>query len=120
MAQAGYVTNVVRPLITDAGSKPSTNPIHTAHAELVTAVAGQPPCPIPPFPGASDLEDRAEHLKKMLNAVSVYLVAILDDTARNVPGGLDLRSVDALLSDLASDVTGAVQGAADDMTGRIG
>jgi hypothetical protein len=119
MAQAGYVTNAVRPLITGAGSKPSSNPIHAAHAEFVTALAGQSPCPIPLFADATDLEDRADHLKTVLNAVSVYLTALLNDTAQNVPGGLNLRSIDALLSDLASDVTGTIQGAADDMAGRV-
>jgi hypothetical protein len=119
MAQAGYVSNAVRPLITGAGSKPSTNPVHTAHAEFVTALARQPSCPIPLFADATDLEDRADHLKDVLIAVSIYLSALLGDTAQNVPGGLNLRSINALLSDLASDVTGTIQGAADDMAGRV-
>ena len=55
----------------------------------------------------------------MLDAASVYVTAILDDTAQKVPGGLDFRSIDALLSDLASDVTGRLQRAADAMTGRV-
>ena len=58
---------------------------------------------------AIDLEDRADHLKKVLNALSVYLTVILDDTAQNVPGGFDLRSIDALLCDLTSEVTGALR-----------
>ena len=70
---------------------------------------------IPLDPDASDLEDRADHLKKVLSALSVYVTAILDDTAQNLPGGLDLRHIDALLSDLASDVTGTIQRAADAM-----
>ena len=118
MAQAGYVTNAIRALITGAGANPSTNLIRTAHAEFVTAV-GQPPWPIPLFADATDLEDRADHLKKLLNAVSVYVTALLGDIAQNVPGGLDLRSIDALLSDLASEVTGTIQGAADAMAGRV-
>ena len=39
---------------------------------------------------AGDLEGRADHLNKVLNAVSVCVNAILDDTAQNVPSGLDL------------------------------
>ncbi|MGA8613435.1 MAG: hypothetical protein WB760_17375 [Xanthobacteraceae bacterium] len=119
MAQAGYVTNAIRALITGAGSKPSTNSVRTALAEFVTALAGQPPWPIPLFADATDLEDRADHLKKVLNAVSVYVTALLGDTAQNVPGGLDVRYIDALLSDLVSDVTGTIQGAADAMPGRV-
>ena len=68
---------------------------------------------IPLFADASDLEDRADHLKKVLNALSAYLTTILDDTAQNIPGGLDLREIDALLSDLASEVAGTIGHAAD-------
>ncbi len=118
MAQADYVSNAVRALITGAGAKPSTNPVRTAHAEFVATLAGHPPWPIPLDSGPTDLEDRADHLKKVLNALSVYVTAVLDDTAQNVPGGLDLRSIDALLSDLASDVTGTIQRAADSVAGR--
>jgi hypothetical protein len=105
MAQADYVTNAIRALMTGAGAEPSTNPVRAAHAEFVAALVGHPPWPISLDPDATDLEDRADHVNKVLNALSVYVTAILDDTAQNVPGGLDLRNIDALLSDLASDVT---------------
>ncbi|MGO9681186.1 MAG: hypothetical protein ACLPTZ_00985, partial [Beijerinckiaceae bacterium] len=100
MAQADYVSNAIRALITGANAKPSTNPVRAAHADFVTAMAGNPPWPIPLFADASDLEDRADHLKTVLAALTVYVTAILDDTAQNVLGGLDLRQIDALLSDL--------------------
>jgi hypothetical protein len=120
MAQADYLSNAVRALVTGtAGTKPLTNAVRAAHVEFVAALAESPPRPISLYANASDLEDRADHLKKVLDAVSVYLTAILDDTAQNVPGGLDLRQIDALLSDLASDVTGTLQRAADAMAGRI-
>ena len=54
----------------------------------------------------------------MLNVVPVYVTAILDDAAQNVPGGLDLRPIDALLSDLESDVTGTHRHAAEGTAGR--
>jgi hypothetical protein len=119
MAQADYVSNAIRALITGASAKPSTNPVRAAHAEFAAALAGHPPWPLPLYADATDLEDRADHLKKVLDALSVYVTAILDDTAQNVPGGLDLHSIDALLSDLASDVTGTIQRAADAMSGRV-
>jgi hypothetical protein len=119
MAQADYVTNAIRALITGASAKLSTNPVRAAHVEFVAALAAQPPWPIPLDADATDLEDRADHLKKVLDALSVYVTAILDDTAQNILGGLDVRSIDALLSDLASDVTGTIQRAADAMAGRI-
>jgi hypothetical protein len=119
MAQAEYVNNAIRALITGASAKPSTNPIQAAYAEFVAALAGHPQRPIPVYADAVDLEDRADHLNKVLTALSVYLTAILEDTAQNVPGGLDLRPVDAFLSDLASDMTGTVQQAAERMASRV-
>jgi hypothetical protein len=110
MAQADDVSNVIGSRIPAANAKPSTNPVRAAHAEFVTAVAQHAPWPMPLFADASDLEDRADHLKKVLNALSVYVTTILDDTAQNVPGG---RRVDALLSDLSCEATGAIQCAAD-------
>ena len=119
MAQADYVNNAFRALITGATAKPSTNPVRAAHAEFVAALAGNPPRPIPVATDAVDLEERAEHLKQVLNALSVYVTAILDDTAQNVAGGLHLRQVEALLSDLTSDVVGSIQLAAASMAGRV-
>ena len=77
-----------------------------------------PPRPIPIHPYAIDLEDRANHLQRMLMAVAIYVTAILDDTAQNVPGGLHLVPIEALLSDLASEVNGTLHNAADALPGR--
>jgi hypothetical protein len=117
MAQADYVSSAIRALITGAAAKPSTNGVRSAHAEFVAAVAARPPWPIPIHADPSDLEDRAEHLKSVLDAVSGYLNTILDDSAQNLPGGLDLRQIDALLQDLASEVSGTLRKAADALAG---
>jgi hypothetical protein len=119
MAQADYVNNAIRALITGAGAKPSTNLVRAVHAEFVAALTGHPPRPIPVDADAIDLEDRAEHLNKVLNALSAYLTAILDDTTQNVPGGLDLRQVNALLADLKSEVTGTLQQGVKGLAGRV-
>ena len=96
----------------------SARSVHAAHAEFVAALADNPPRPIPIDVDALDLEDRANHLSKVLNAVSAYVTAIVDDAAQNAPSNIELRDIEAILSDLASDVTGAIQRAADDMGGR--
>ncbi len=101
-----------------ARARPSPSSVCTAHTEFVAALAGQPPRPIPLEADAIDLEDRADHLDKVFGALSVYLTVILDDTAQNVPGSLDLRDAEGLLADLASDLAGTIQRAADDMAGR--
>jgi len=116
MAQADNVFNLVRALTT--GAKPSRNSIQAAHAAFVGAVAANPPSPIRRDPEAIDLENRADHLRSLLCALSFYMTAVLDDTAQNALGGLDLRQIEALLSDLTSEVSGTVRRAADALAGR--
>ena len=103
-----------------ANARPCACPIRAAHAKFVAAIAGRLPRAIPLDVDAADLEDRADHFNKVLNALSIYVTTILDDTAQNVPGGLDLHQFDAVLSDLASDVTGTIRLAAAIMAaGRV-
>jgi hypothetical protein len=102
-----------------AGARPSDDPVKATHSEFVAALAEHPPRPIPIDADAIDLEDRADHLSQVFTALSAYLAVILDDTAQNVPGGLDLRDAEGLLADLAADLTGAIQRAADSMAGWL-
>jgi hypothetical protein len=103
----------------DLACAEKSNPVCAAHAEFVSILAGHPPRLIPLQADALDFEDRADHLNTVLSALSVYVTVILDDTAQNVPGSLDLRDAEAVLTDLRSDVTGAIQYAADGMAGRV-
>jgi hypothetical protein len=102
-----------------ASAIPSVSSVGAAHAEFVTTLAGHPPRTIPLDADAIDLKDRADHLSKIFGALSVYVAVILDDTAQNVPGGLDLPYVEGVLAGLASDMGGTIQHAAEDMAGRI-
>ncbi len=106
-------------LCSRAGANPCTNPALAAHAAFVAALSGHPPRAIPLDADALDLEDRADHIGKVFSALSVYVAVILDDTAQNVPGTLDLPHVEAVLADLASDVIGTIQHAAKGMGWRI-
>jgi hypothetical protein len=119
MAQADYVTSAIRTLITGGSANPSTNAARTAYAEFIADLSRHPPRSIPLGPEAVDLEDRVDHLNRVLTALSAYLTAILVDTAQNIPGGLDLRQIDALLFDLASDVIGTLQRAVEGVAGRV-
>jgi hypothetical protein len=119
MAQAYFTTNPICAVITDSRAISSTRPVQPAHAEFVATLAGHAPRTIPLDADAIDLEDRADHLSKVFSALSVYLAVLLDDTAQNVPGGLDLRDAEGVLADLASDLTGTIQRAADSMAGWL-
>jgi hypothetical protein len=101
-----------------ARAERSASPVCAAHAECVAALARHPPRTIPVDADAIDLEDRADHLSKVFSALSVYLAVIIDDTAQNVPGRIDLPDTEAILADLASDVTGTIQHAAEGMGWR--
>ena len=100
MAQADYVTIPIRTSIPGVGAKPSTSPARAVHAEFIAGRARHRPQTMP------DLEDRADHLRKVLTAPSVCLTAVLDDSG-------------AVLGNLAADVIGAIQQAADGMAGRV-
>jgi hypothetical protein len=102
-----------------ASARPSANPVHAAHTEFVAALVIHPPRPIPLDTDAIDLEDRADHLGWVFSALSAYVAVLLDDTAQNVPGGLDLCDAEGLLADLAADLTGAIQRSADSLAGWL-
>ena len=55
----------------------------------------------------------------MLRRVSAYVTEVLEDTAENISGGLDLRDIQAAFSDLVSDVRGTIQQAANDLAGGL-
>src|SRR5437763_26058 len=109
MAQAKHVTTAIPSQITDAISKSSVGGLRAAHARFVADLAGQLPRPIPLIPTPADFEHRAEYLNRVLEAVSMYVTHVLEDTAENVSGGLDLRDIQAAFSDLGSDVRGKIQ-----------
>jgi hypothetical protein len=103
-----------------AKTKASTYSVRAAHVEFIAVLTAQPPRAIPLDVDAADLEDRADHLNKVLNALSVYVTAILDDTGQNIPGRVDFGDIGAALADLASEITGTIQLAADAMAaGRV-
>jgi hypothetical protein len=119
MAQAESVSSAIRALITGASATLSTNPVRLAHIEFVASLAAYAPTSMPVDADVLDLDYRADHLEAVFCALSIYLTAILNDTAQNAPGGLDLGHIEAVLSDLTSDVTGAIHRAADGIAGRV-
>ena len=123
MAQAELVSIASRARFTDAHKNPSTIPagchVEAAYTELLGALAAHPPRRIPVEADSIDLQDRADHLNAVFRALAAYLALILDDTAQNAAGGLVFTDAEAILADLASDLTGAIQHAADELAGRV-
>jgi hypothetical protein len=123
MAQAELVSIASRARFPDAQTSPSTNPVRCPMAAAFTALlgtlAGHPPRPVPVDADSIDLQDRADHLSAVFGGLAAYLALFLDDTAQNALGGLDLPDAEAVLADLASDLTGAIRNAANEMAGRL-
>ena len=92
MAKAERVSSAIGALRIGAGARPSTKPVRAAYAELASP-AKHPPRPVGLVPHGVNLENRADHLNKVLNAPWAYLTTILDDTAQNTPGVLDLEQI---------------------------
>jgi hypothetical protein len=116
MAQAKCITTAIRELMSRGRPPKSPSPVHSAHTELVAALAGNVPPPIWADVDSEDLDGRADHLEKVLSALQVYLTAILADTAENIPGGmLDRRYLDNLFQDLSADALCVIRNAADEM-----
>ena len=119
MAQAEPITTAIRELMSRGRLPKSTTPVRAAHTEFVAALAGNPPHPIYAEVDSQDLEARAEHLEKVFAALHVYFIAIIGDTAQNVPGGtLDRRYLDKVFQNLSADALCAIRNAADEMRDR--
>jgi hypothetical protein len=123
MAQAKFLSIAGRSAIPGSKAKSSTVPVggppRAAYAEFLAKLAGRPPCPIPVEADSIDLENRADHLNEVFRGLAAYLTVVLDDTTRNTPGRLDLCDAEAILADLASDLSGAIQRAAEEIAGRV-
>jgi hypothetical protein len=94
------------------------NPLGPAHRQLLAALGSAAPSVLPICALADDLENRGEHVRGLLDAMYAYLRAVLGDVARNVPCDLDLRQIEALWCDLASEVAGTMAAAAAALPGR--
>jgi hypothetical protein len=61
--------------------------------------------------GGADIEERAEHLRKVLGAVTSYVKAVVGDTRYHAARTIEDET--GLLADAASDIVGALRNAGD-------
>jgi hypothetical protein len=90
--------------------------VQAAHITLISALASLKPHRIIGSYAADhfDILERAEHLEKVLAAVTVYTKAIVADTAYLAPIGY-IADETGFLKDAASDIVGALKNAVDKM-----
>jgi hypothetical protein len=116
MAQAETISTAIRELMSRGWRAKCTSPVRLAHVEFVAALAGNFPHPIYADVDSEDLDARADHLEKVFAALHVYLIAIIADTAQNVPGGtLDRRYFDNVFRHLSADALVVIRNAAEEM-----
>ena len=91
-------------------------PVQAAHVTLISALASlKPHCIIGSYAADRfDILERAEHLEKVLAAVTTYAKAIVADTAELAPIGY-VHDETGFLADAASDIVGALKNAVDKM-----
>jgi hypothetical protein len=124
MSQANPAnTTTCAPATTPAAPSPQRIPtplavqaVQAAHITLISALASLKPHRIIGSYAADrfDILERAEHLEKVLAAVTVYTKAIVTDTAYLAPIGY-VADETGFLKDAASDIVGALKNAVDKM-----
>jgi hypothetical protein len=102
MARANSL-NSITASVTDAHAHPVqrviTNKSHHMHARLVA--------------DALDFERRAEHLRRLLTAVSLYVDTAPEDIARSSNIEIDCKYLIGYLEDFTADVCGTLKNAAE-------
>jgi hypothetical protein len=86
--------------------------IFDSYAHLLARLAASKPHQIRYSADARDLEERAEHVQAIGNAVLAYLTELVADTADNAHSKID-RDVCRGLSDDISDIVGNLSNAAE-------
>jgi hypothetical protein len=119
MAQADSITRAIRELMSRGQPPKCTNPVRAAHAEFVAALAGNAPQPIRSVFDPADLDDRADHLQKVLAALHVYVAAITAELAQNIPAAsVDRLYLDQLFKQFSSDAPRVIRNGAAEMRVR--
>lgn len=88
--------------------------IRIAFADLLVRLADNPPANIIGLVDAADLEERADHLQRLLSDVGTYITAVLTDAKYTASVQSDVN-VMGLLEDMRGDIVGAFKNAAEQM-----
>jgi hypothetical protein len=92
-----------------------------AHALLVQRILTNKPHPMRSWhvADALDFEDRATHLRRLLEAVEHYVAAVMEDTKDHANIYVD-ADVGGCISDMKGDVVGTLLNCADDLRNGMG
>jgi hypothetical protein len=116
MAQADRIITAIPQLLSRGPPSKSASLVRLAHTELIGALAGNVPHAIYVEANSDDLDDRAEHLEKVFEALQASLTIVLSETAQNIPGGaLNRGCLDHVFQDLSADAPCLIRHAAEEM-----
>jgi len=79
-----------------------------AHLDMITSLLATRPARIVGNADATDLADRADHLREVFRAVACYVDAIVTDAADRSTVAIDRKEIAGFLSNTASDIVGAL------------
>src|SRR5829696_279249 len=102
MAQVEHVTTAIPALITGATAKTPTSGTGQRTPSSWRAWPTIRRRPIPLFPIATDFEERADHLDKVLKALTLYLAELLDERRRTSQASVAISRRRCLISRLPS------------------
>ena len=119
MAQAECITRAIRELMSRGRPPNSTSSVRAAHTEFVAVLAANAPRPLHSAANSEDLKGRADHLEKVFAALHVYLIAIIAETAQDIPPStLNRRYLEGLFQQFSADALGAIRDAAAETRGH--
>jgi hypothetical protein len=81
--------------------------VELTHLQLIQALAAVMPHRIvSAATDEDDVQETADHLRDIFQALGTYVNAVVDELADRVPGGIDRVYVSNMISDTASDIVG--------------
>ncbi len=113
MSEAEIITTTSRPRSERPRSQLRSD-LERRHFVCVAALMGIKPSRIIGNADRFDVIGRARHLEAFLEAVSIYVKAVVADTTHEI-SPVCLRDETELLSEAASDIVGAIMNAQDRM-----
>lgn len=95
--------------------RPMVSPVSTAFSDLLVALDDNHPVTIIGEADSADMDERAEHVQRLLGDVETYLEAVLADAKHRTSGIKFDVNVMGILSDIRGDLVGTFRIAAEQM-----
>lgn len=92
-----------------------TSSVATLYANLVSSILATTPQEIGLYAEAADIEDRAEHLDKVMSAAMAYVAAMVRDAAASSSVTIDWQYIAGCMDDYRGEAIGELNNAASNL-----